>query len=142
MKRFVGLALVSSIALFGSAAVALAAGDAEKGQKVFNKCKACHSLEAGKNKVGPSLLGIVGRQAGTVEGYKYSKINLAAGEAGLVWTEEAILEYLPDPNAYLKKHLTDNGKADQAKGRTKMTFKLKKEQDRLDVIEFLKTQTN
>ncbi len=142
MKRFVGLALVSSVVLVGSTAVALAAGDAVKGGKVFNKCKACHSLEAGKNKVGPSLRGIVGRQAGTVEGYKYSKINQAAGNAGLVWTEEAILDYLPDPNAFLKKHLTDNGKGDQAKGRTKMTFKLKKEQDRVDVIEFLKTQTN
>lgn len=142
MKRFVGMALASSIVLVGSATAAFAEGDAAKGEKVFNKCKACHSVEAGKNKVGPSMHSIVGRNAGTVEGYKYSKINLAAGEGGLVWTEETILEYLPDPNAFLKKFLTDNGMADKAKGRTKMTFKLKKEQDRKDVIAYLKTLTN
>ena len=59
-------------------ALALAAGsagaaDVKKGKKVFNKCKACHSLKAGKKKVGPSLHGIIGRKAAASPKYKYSK---------------------------------------------------------------------
>ncbi|MGH6962142.1 MAG: c-type cytochrome, partial [Dongiaceae bacterium] len=54
------------------AGTALAGGDAAKGEKVFAKCKVCHTLEAGKNRVGPSLAGLFGRKSGTVEGFKYS----------------------------------------------------------------------
>ena len=115
-------------------------GDAVKGEKVFKKCKACHKIgDKAKNGVGPLMNEIVGRQAGTVEGYKYSKINIASGENGLVWDEEQIFEYLPDPNKFLKKFLDDAGKGDLAKGRTKMTYKLKKEKDRRNVIAYLKT---
>ena len=49
------------------------AGDATKGQKIFKKCAARHSLDAGKRKVGPSLHGVIGRTAGTADGYRYSK---------------------------------------------------------------------
>lgn len=123
-------------------ATALAEGDAKKGEKVFNKCKACHKVgDKARNGVGPVLNGIVGRKAGTGEKYKYSKLNHNAGEAGLVWTEENLMAYLPDPSAFLKKFLEENGKKDEAKGRSKMTYKLKKEQDRADVIAYLKTFT-
>lgn len=121
-------------------AVAQDAGDAANGEKVFKKCMACHRVGDGaKNLVGPVLTGVIGRKAGTFEGYKYSDLNHHAGEAGLVWDEAKIIAYLPDPNAFLKKFLTDAGKTDQATGSTKMTFKLPDEKDRKDVVAYLKT---
>lgn len=127
--------------LIASAGVAVAQdGDAEKGKKVFNKCMTCHRIgEGARNMVGPILTGVIGRQAGTYEGFQYSAINKAAGEAGLVWTEERIFEYLPNPNAFLKKFLTEKGKANLATGSTKMVFNLPSAEERKDVIAFLKT---
>lgn len=117
-----------------------AAQDATKGEQVFKQCMTCHRIGPdAKNMVGPVLTGVIGRQSGTAPGFAYSPINKAAGEAGLVWTEDLIFEYLPDPNAFLKKFLTDKGKADQATGSTKMAFKLANEQQRKDVIAYLKT---
>ncbi len=108
---------------------------------MFKKCRACHQVGPNaKLGVGPVQNGVVGRKAGTYEGFAYSDLNKAAGEAGLVWTEENIFAYLPDPNAFLKKFLTDKGLAAKAEGSTKMTFKLADEVDRKDVIAYLKTQ--
>jgi cytochrome c len=115
-------------------------GDAAKGEQVFKQCLTCHRIGPdAKNMVGPVLTGVIGRQSGTAPGFNYSELNKHAGEAGLVWTEDLIFEYLPDPNAFLKKFLTDKGKEDQATGTTKMTFKLASEQQRKDVIAYLKT---
>lgn len=115
------------------------AQDADAGEKAYSKCKTCHMIgDNAKNTVGPVQNGIVGRAAGTVENYAYSPLNKAAGAAGLVWTEQNIIDYLPDPNAFLKKFLTDKGKADQATGSTKMTFKLASEQERKDIVAYLK----
>ena len=115
-------------------------GDAEKGKKVFAKCQTCHRIgDDAKNLVGPVLTGVVGRKAGTYPGFSYSTLNHSAGENGLVWTPEAIFEYLPNPNAFLKKYLTDKGKADLATGSTKMVFQLPSAEERRDVIAFLKT---
>ncbi len=128
-----GLALAAAVALFGS--FAWAEGDAAKGKTVFKKCKACHTIEeGGKNRVGPKLFGVMGRQAGTVPKFRYSKSYVAAGEKGLVWNDDAVFEYLADPKAFIRK-ASENEKA-----RSKMVFKLKKEADRWDVIEYLKTQ--
>jgi cytochrome c len=139
MKSFVKLALVG-VALAAAPAAALAEGDAAKGEKIFNRCKTCHMVgDNAKNRVGPQLNGIVGRKAGTAEKYKYSKLNLAAGEAGLVWTEENLMAYLPNATNFLKDYLKENGAEDKAKGRSKMVFALKNEQDRMDVIAYLKT---
>jgi cytochrome c len=113
--------------------------DAEKGESVFRRCMACHRIgEGAKNLVGPQLNGVVGRHAGTAEGYAYSPLNKSAGEAGLVWTEENLVSYLEDPNAFLKKFLTEKGKSDQATGSTKMIFKVPSEEDRKDVVAYLK----
>jgi len=113
-----------SIALALSPA-ALADGDAAKGEKVFAKCKACHALEAGKNKVGPSLAGLFGRKAGTVEGFKYSD---AMVNSGIVWDEEQLSKYLESPKEFVAGN--------------KMAFPgLKKEDDRKDVIAYLKQAT-
>lgn len=139
MKSMLAALALTGIATL-SAGTALAQ-DAAKGEAVFKKCMACHRVGDGaKNLVGPILNGVVGRTAGKVEGFKYSQINHNAGEAGLAWTEAAILEYLADPQGYLKKFLTDKGAADKAVGATKMAFKLPNEQERKDVIAFLKTK--
>ena len=78
---------------------AFAAGDAAKGKRVFNKCKACHVFEEGKNRVGPTLHKIIGRTAGSLDGFKYSK---AMKESGIVWDEQTIAAYLADPKGYIK----------------------------------------
>jgi cytochrome c len=96
-----------------------ASGDAGKGAKSFNKCKSCHVIvsDAGETIVKG---GLVGRTAGTVEGYKYGKSLVAAGEAGLVWDEEQFVAYALDPKKFLQEYLDDS------KARSKMSFKLKK----------------
>jgi len=115
------------------------AQDAAAGETVFKKCMTCHRIgEGAKNAVGPVQNGIIGRKAGTVEGFAYSPLNKAAGEAGLVWNEETIFAYLPDPNAFLINFLKEKGKPELAKGSTKMAFKLSSEQERKDVIAYLK----
>ncbi|RYX87421.1 MAG: c-type cytochrome [Bradyrhizobiaceae bacterium] len=114
------------------------AQDAAKGEQVFKQCMTCHRIGPdAKNLVGPALTGVIGRQSGTAPGFAYSALNKAAGENGLVWTDELVMAYLPDPNAFLKKFLTDKGKADLATGSTKMTFKLDDEQKRKDVIAYI-----
>lgn len=133
------LAGALAFALAGLTAAAVPANAAD-GEKLFKRCVACHSLDAGKNKVGPSLAGVVGRPAGSAPGYKYSKLNREAGEAGLVWTEENIIAYLPDPSAFLTSWLKENDAADKAKGRSKMSFKMPKEADRQAIVEYLAAQ--
>ena len=119
---------------------ALAEGNAEDGAAVFKKCMACHRVgENAKNQVGPVLNGVIGRKAGTAPGYAYSELNKAAGANGLEWNAERLFAYLEDPNAFLRKFLTDAGKADLAQGQTKMPFKLTDKADRENVIAYLKT---
>jgi cytochrome c len=121
-----------------SAGNALDVGDPAKGEQIFKRCMACHRIgEGAKNLIGPVLNGVIGRTAGTYQGFHYSDLNHHAGESGLTWTEDNIFEYLPDPNAFLKKYLTDHGKAAEAVGSTRMTFRLKDEQERKDVIAYL-----
>ena len=103
----------------------LADGDAAAGEKVFNKCKACHAVgEDAKNKSGPMLNGIIGATAGAVEGFKYSKALMTKAEEGLVWDEDSLAAFLEKPRKYIPK--------------TKMAFAgLKKEEDRANVIAYL-----
>ena len=116
------------------------AQDAQKGKIVFNLCMACHRIGDGAtNLVGPVLTGVIGRQAGTYPGFAYSPTNKAAGENGLVWSEDLIFEYLPNPNAFLKKFLGDKGHPELATSPTKMTLFLADAQQRKDVIAYLKT---
>nr|WP_319390234.1 cytochrome c family protein [uncultured Cohaesibacter sp.] len=129
MKRLVA---VASVFFLASTLGAFAEGDAAKGEKVFKKCKACHQVgEGAENKVGPLLTGVVGRTIGTVPDFKYSKGYLALGEQGVTWDDEKLMAYLLDPKDFLK------GAGVEAK--SKMTFKLKKEDERADVIAYLKT---
>jgi cytochrome c len=73
-------------------------GDAQRGAQVFAQCKICHSLEAGKNMVGPSLHGLIGRKAGSVPGYAYSP---AMKNANVTWTDDTLSKYLSDPKAFI-----------------------------------------
>lgn len=100
---------------------------AEKGKKVFKKCKACHKIGDGaRNATGPMLNGVYGADAGAVEGYKYSSAMVAFGADGGKWTSENLEEFLTKPKKFVKK--------------TKMSFSgLKKEKDRKAIVEFLKT---
>jgi cytochrome c len=97
--KYLALAIVVVLAGALSTSAALAGGDAELGKKVFNKCIVCHDAIKNRSKVGPSLLGVVGRKAGTLQsfGSRYSEALIAAGEAGLVWDEANLAEYLHAP---------------------------------------------
>lgn len=134
------ITLAASFAAFALSAPAFAdghgKGDAVKGEKTFKKCMSCHMIGPdAKAKVGPPLTGIVGKKAGTYEGFKYGKSLVAAGEAGLVWTEEELFAYLKNPKKYLRKKLDDK------KAKSKMAYKLKKDKDRLNVIAYLASVT-
>ncbi len=101
----------------------LAAADAQKGEKLFGKCKACHKLEDGKNGVGPHLFGVYGRAVASVEGFAYSEA-LTGIEGG--WTAEALFAWLENPKAFAPGN--------------KMNFKgLPKETDRANMIAYLAT---
>ena len=124
------MALTLKTALFAALFVGfmgqpVLAADAAKGKRIFNKCKSCHVANKKKNRVGPHLVGLFGRKAGTVEKYKYSKAMKAAG---FEWDEIRLNEYLTNPKKYVKG--------------TKMAFAgLKKKADRENVIAYLKKET-
>ncbi|WP_448188177.1 c-type cytochrome [Azospirillum sp. sgz301742] len=94
-KLLIGAAL--ALSMTAAAGVAQAAGDAAAGKEVFKECMACHTVEAGKNKVGPSLHGVVGRKAGSIDGFKYSKPMQEKNAAGFVWTPENLMAYVQAP---------------------------------------------
>jgi cytochrome c len=89
------LALALMVAL-GSAAHA----DAKRGERVFQRCYACHSVVAGETKLpGPNLHGVLGRRAGTLPGFAFSPAMIAAGAGGLTWTRATLDAYLANPRA-------------------------------------------
>ena len=115
-----------------------ATGDAEAGEAVFSKCKACHSIidadgeviaKGGKN--GPNLYGVYTRVAGTFDGFKYGKSIVEAGEAGLTWDEEQFVTYVADPRKFLRATLDDK------KAKSKMSFMLKDAEDAANVWAYL-----
>ena len=126
MLKFTYVTLLFAI---GSAMMSLASdqlGNPESGQKLFRKCKSCHMVgESAKNRSGPVLNGIFGRVAGTVDGFRYSKSMMQAGEDGLVWHAGEMDEFLIKPKTYLPG--------------TKMNFSgFKKHEDRADVLAYLR----
>ena len=120
-EKIAAVALAAVMALASTSAIA--SGDVKKGKKVFNKCKACHAIEAKEKRVGPTMFGIVGRDAGTLKGFKFSKAMKASG---ITWDDANLNEYLKKPRKFVPK--------------TKMCFAgLKKDADRANVIAYLKT---
>ena len=74
-----------------------------KGEKVFKKCRACHTIgEGAKNRSGPQLNGILGRTFGSVDGFGYSKVFKTAAEEGRTWDADSLEEFLMKPSAYMK----------------------------------------
>ncbi|MFT4960806.1 MAG: cytochrome c2 [Paracoccaceae bacterium] len=126
------VSLISTLIVSFAAATPVFSQDAEAGAKVFKKCKSCHKIgEGAKNGAGPQLTGIVGRPAAASEGFKYGRDLVEAREKGLVWTEELLSEYIADPKEFLREYL------DNPKAKAKMAFRLKKEEDRQNVIAYL-----
>jgi cytochrome c len=119
-------ALVAAVLLLAAPPAARAEGDAASGEKIFRKCRACHTLAAEeKHKIGPNLHGLFQRKSGAAEGFRYSK---AMKEAGLDWNEASLDKYLSSP----KDAIPGN----------KMAFAgLKKPEERADVIAYLKAAT-
>ena len=128
VRRTLAGATVALLIAVGFVAASHAAdGNAQDGEDVFRKCQACHAVGPGaKNRVGPVLNDLFGRKPGTIEGFAYSAGNKKAGEGGLVWTEETLFKYLEDPRSFVP-------------GTTMAFAGLKDEQDRRDVIAYLKT---
>jgi cytochrome c len=124
ISRYLGAGVVAgAIALWSS--IGLAQGDPAAGEKVFNKCKACHVADEAQNRVGPHLVGLFGRQAGSVEDFKYSD---AMKGSGVTWSEETISEYIADPRGYIKGN--------------RMAFVgLKDEEDIANLVAYLKEAT-
>ena len=120
------LLLFGAILVLG-ATPAIAGGDAVRGKKVFNKCKACHSIKAGKHKIGPSLAAVIDRKAGTAKGFKRYK---GLKGADWDWDEATLDEYLTNPKKFVKS---------RNKRKSAMILKLKKKRDRDDVIAYLKS---
>ena len=123
MPRCIGIVCGTVVLAWVSGAEA--AGDAAAGEAVFSKsCAACHATEEGKNTVGPSLHGVVGRHAASQTGFSYSE---ALKKADKTWDDQALDAYLANPNAAVPG--------------TKMVFLgLKSSDDRQNVIAFLESQ--
>ena len=121
MKKSQNIILSGILAMAFISGPTLASGD-EAGAKVFKKrCGACHSIEPGKNKNGPSLAGIIGRKAGTTDFAKYKGLK----GSDVVWDESNLDKFLANPKKFV--------------GAKTMAYKLKKEDERAIVIEYLKT---
>lgn len=99
-------------------------GDPVRGERIFRQqCMACHTVQAGQNRVGPSLHGIIGKAAGSVPRFNYSPANK---NSDVVWTEETMFEYLKNPREFMPG--------------TRMIFAgSPKEQDRADLIAYIKS---
>jgi cytochrome c len=120
--RFASLTLAASALLAICAGSGMAA-DVEAGKTAFKKCALCHTIEEGKNKIGPSLFGVFGRKSASLEDYSYSE---AMKKFDHTWDEETLETYLADPRATVPG--------------TKMIFPgIKDKTERDDVIAYLET---
>lgn len=99
--------------------------DAQRGERVFQRCYACHSVMSGEDKLlGPSLRGVLGRRAGSLSGFEFSRAMVEAGDRGLVWTRATLDAFLADPY-------------DVVPGTTMSMPPLPDAEDRQDVIDYL-----
>ena len=129
MNRFVLAVIAAGCVPLQTSAVS-AGGDPAAGEKAFRKCAACHTLD-GRNRTGPTLEGVIGRTAGTVDGFRYSPDVIAAGAAGVVWDPAAVVVFLEDPNAFVQQATGED------RARTRKRTRYPDEQLRLDIAAFL-----
>jgi len=123
--KYMAFILVLFTFLIGPAAIANADGDINKGKRIYNKCKACHVINKKKNRIGPHLVGLFGRKAGSVKKFRYSK---AMKKSGITWDEKSLDAYLQKPRSFIKGN--------------RMAFPgLRKKKDRDDLIAYLKKAT-
>lgn len=116
------LAILSGAVLLGSGAAAALDGDPERGVRAFRACGACHSLSPGVHRTGPSLAGVLGRTAGTIDGFR--RYSPALKGSGVVWDRSALDAWIKDPAAFIPGN--------------RMTFPgLKDDQARADLIAYL-----
>ena len=125
-------------ATFALPAMAQDAGDAAKGEKEFNKCKACHMIQAPDGtdvvkggKTGPNLYGVIGRVVGSAPDFKYGEGLLEVNAKGTVWDEAEIAIYLADPTAWVE------AKSGDGAAKSKMSFKLPKAEDAANMAAYL-----
>ena len=98
MRRFVPLGALLALAPIAGAKAQ--AGDPAAGQRVFNQCMACHTIQqGGPNRVGPNLHGVAGRKAGAVDGFRYSANLKQLAEGGLTWDDDTLRRYLANPKS-------------------------------------------
>ncbi len=125
MTRFRSKALLAHLIVLTAGFTSVRAADIKNGKVVFEKCAACHSLEAGKNDIGPSLAGIFGRKAASLENFRYSN---AMKQSNVTWDERTLAAFIEDPQAFIPGN--------------RMPFDgLKDKQDRDDLLAYLKLAT-
>ena len=134
MKVLPPLAATAAVAMLTFAGPAQAANEKDP---AFKPCLQCHTLKEGKKKIGPSLFKIVGKPAGTMKKFKYSKLMKAASEAGLVWDAAQIEVYAQDPTKFLTEFVKNAGGT--PKGKSKMVKKFKADKAKA-AAEFLAAQ--
>lgn len=133
-------------ATFGAMTLAMTAlpafaGDPAAGEAAFtSQCQNCHNVtnDAGEvlagrpnMRTGPNLYGVIGRQAGSLDGFRYGASLVDAGTAGLVWAEDDLVPYLLDPTTFLRETL------DERRARSQMSFRVRDEATARDIIAFL-----
>lgn len=126
-QRVLGLKLLILAVSSLLASPVQADGDVAKGEKTFKKCLVCHSVTDKTNKVGPHLVGVVGRPVASVENYSYSNAMKEYAASAKTWDEQTLNAYLENPKGVVPK--------------TKMVFPgLKKPEERADLIAYLKSK--
>ena len=123
------------------AAWAAQAADPAAGEEQWRQCRSCHMITAPNGdviqrggRVGPNLYGVIGRQAGTIDGFRYSAELVAAGNAGLVWTRDTFVAYVEDPTGFIRDHTGDS------RARSPMNFQMRSGAD--DMYAYLATFSN
>lgn len=118
----------------------LGPGDPAAGEDAFSQCQSCHNIVddggevlAGRPNVrtGPNLYGVIGRQAGTVDGFRYRPDIVAAGEQGLVWDAESLIAYLQDPQGFLRETLDKNN------ARSGMAYRVRTEEEAANIVAYI-----
>jgi cytochrome c len=103
-----------SVAVTGALLVGSAYADVKRGEKLFEECRACHTVEGGTSSVGPDLHGVFGRRAGALEDFRYSP---ALKKSGITWSRQTLDTYVADPQKAVPANRMPYGGMPEAKDR-------------------------